>query len=230
MALTDEAISKIKDMILDGRLKPGDRLPREADLADQLGISRGSLREAVKALSMIRILDVRRGDGTFVTSLQPELLLETLTFAIDFHQDADILDLFEVRRALEPMAAEKAALLMSETEAADLVALVERITAADSMDAIVENDLEFHHRIALASGNPVLCSLADSVANRTHRARIWRGVTQEDSFARTQREHLAIASAIRNHQPSIAAACALAHVAGIEGWLRSNLGALQANP
>ncbi|RNL77623.1 FadR/GntR family transcriptional regulator [Nocardioides marmorisolisilvae] len=223
MALADEAITKIKEMILSGQLKPGDRLPREADLAEQLGLSRSSLREAVRALSMIRILDVRRGDGTYVTSLEPELLLETLTFVIDFHQDAGILDLFEVRRALEPMAAEKAALLMSEPEAADLVALVNSVTQESSMDLIVENDLEFHHRIAVASGNAVLCSLADSIANRTHRARIWRGVTQEDSFTRTQREHLAIANAISHRQPSIAAACALAHVAGIETWLRSNL-------
>jgi DNA-binding FadR family transcriptional regulator len=124
------------------------------------------------------------------------------------------------------MAAEKAALLMSGTAASDLISLVNSVTAEDSIEAIVENDLEFHHRIAVASGNAVLCSLADSVANRTHRARIFRGVTQGDSFAQTRREHLAIAHAISNRQPSIAAACALAHVAGIESWLRSNLGTL----
>ena len=224
MALTDDAISKIKDMILDGRLKPGDRLPREADLAEQLGISRGSLREAVRALSMIRILDVRRGDGTYVTSLEPELLLETLTFVIDFHQDSDILDLFEVRRALEPMAAEKAALLMPPDEAVDLLALVDSVGAEDPVEAWVVNDLEFHHRIALAAGNSVLCLLADSVAARTHQARVWRGVTQQDSFEQTRREHRAIALAIAEGRPSVAAAHALAHVAGIEDWLRRSLG------
>jgi GntR family transcriptional repressor for pyruvate dehydrogenase complex len=64
MALADEAIDKIKKMIISGELRPGDRLPKEADLADRLGLSRNSLREAVKALSMIRVLDVRQGDGT----------------------------------------------------------------------------------------------------------------------------------------------------------------------
>ena len=224
MALTDDAISKIKNMILDGRLKPGDRLPREADLAEQLGLSRGSLREAVRALAMIRILDVRRGDGTYVTSLEPELLLETLTFVIDFHQDSDILDLFEVRRALEPLAAEKAALLMSAEDAADLLVLVDSISAEDSVDAWVANDMEFHHRIALAADNSVLCLLADSVAARTHQARVWRGVTQQDSLEQTLREHRAIALAISERRPSVAAACSLAHVAGIEGWLRRSLG------
>ena len=82
MALTDEAIDKIKGMITSGELGPGDRLPKEADLAERLGLSRNSLREAVKALSMIRVLDVRQGDGTYVTSLaqrvagQPEPLGE----------------------------------------------------------------------------------------------------------------------------------------------------------
>src|SRR5215471_15136358 len=66
VAVTDEAIEKIKGMITSGALCAGDRLPREADLAAELGLSRSSLREAVRALSLINILDVRRGDGTYV--------------------------------------------------------------------------------------------------------------------------------------------------------------------
>ena len=79
MALTDEAIGKIKDMIVSGRVRPGEKLPREADLAAELGLSRNSLREAVKALTLINVLDVRQGDGTYATSLAPSLLLETLS-------------------------------------------------------------------------------------------------------------------------------------------------------
>lgn len=224
MALTDVAIEKIKEMILDGRLKPGDRLPREADLAEQLGVSRGPLREAVRAMSMVRILDVRRGDGTYVTGLTPEILLETMGFLIDFHQDSSILDLFEVRRALEPMAAEKAAVRMSDEDVAALLALVDALGPDAGVDDVVANDLEFHRRIADAAGNPVLASLIESVGGRTQRARVWRGITQQDAFERTRREHRAIAEAIGDRQPSVAHACSVAHVAGIEGWLRRNLG------
>lgn len=223
MALTDVAIEKIKTMILDGRLKPGDKLPREADLAEQLGISRSPLREAVSVLSMLRILDVRRGDGTYVTSLTPDLLLETMSFIIDFHQDSSILDLFEVRRALEPMAAEKAARLMAGEDAAQLLALTDAVDPDSPIGDLVANDLEFHHRIAAAASNPVLCSLIDSVAGRTHQARAWRAVTQEDAFEQTQREHRAIALAIGERQPTVAAALSLTHVAGIENWIRRNL-------
>ena len=71
MSVTQEAINKIKAMIINGDLRPGARLPKEADLAEQLGLSRNSLREAVRALTLIRILETRQGDGTYVTSLEP---------------------------------------------------------------------------------------------------------------------------------------------------------------
>src|SRR6478609_2560305 len=116
MALTDEAIVRIKEMIVSGQLRPGDRLPREADLAETLGLSRNSLREAVKALSLMNVLDVRQGDGTYVTSLDPELLLDALTFVVDFHRDESVLEFLRVRRILEPAAAAMAALRVSPDE------------------------------------------------------------------------------------------------------------------
>jgi DNA-binding GntR family transcriptional regulator len=109
MALTDEAILRIKEMILGGQHKPGDRLPREADLAVTLGLSRNSLRGAVRALALINILDVRQGDGTYVTSPWTQLLLDALTFVVDFHRDDTVLDCLRVRRILEPAAAAMAA-------------------------------------------------------------------------------------------------------------------------
>ena len=116
MAVTDEAIEKIKAMITSGALRAGDRLPREADLAADLGLSRSSLREAVRALSLVNILDVRRGDGTYVTSLEPRLLLEALSFIVDFHRDDTLLEFLRVRRILEPAATAMAAERITEEE------------------------------------------------------------------------------------------------------------------
>src|SRR5215213_7529656 len=118
MALTDEAILRIKEMIVNGQLKPGDRLPREPDLAETLGLSRNSLREAVRALALINILDVRQGDGTYVTSLEPNLLLDALTFVVDFHRDDSVLDFLRVRRILEPAAAAMASMRATAEEVA----------------------------------------------------------------------------------------------------------------
>ena len=122
MAVTDEAILRIKEMILAGELAPGDRLPPEKELSERLGLSRSSLREAVKALEVIRVLDVRRGDGTYVTSLEPRLLLEAMTFVVDLHDDNSILELFAVRRILEPAAAGLAAARITELDVAALQA------------------------------------------------------------------------------------------------------------
>ena len=130
MAVTDEAIEKIKGMIVSGALRPGDRLPKESELAADLGLSRNSLREAVRALSLIRILDVRQGDGTYVTSLDPQLLLEALSFVVDFHRDDTVLEFLAVRRILEPAATAMAALRISEQQLDALTAQLDALGAA----------------------------------------------------------------------------------------------------
>ncbi|HEY4024705.1 MAG TPA: FadR/GntR family transcriptional regulator [Pseudonocardiaceae bacterium] len=223
MAITDEAIEKIKEMITSGALSPGDRLPREADLAERLGLSRNSLREAVKALSLIHVLDVRQGDGTYVTSLEPALLLDAMGFVIDFHRDDTVLEFLEVRRILEPAATAMAASRMTAEDVAELRGLLDQLGEQPSIEELVANDLEFHRRIALGAGNQVLCSLVDGLSGPTQRARIWRGLTQESAVARTLAEHHAICDAIAAGQPEVARAWATVHVAGVEQWLRDAL-------
>jgi GntR family transcriptional repressor for pyruvate dehydrogenase complex len=223
MALTDDAINKIKQMIVSGDLRPGDRLPRESDLAERLGLSRNSLREAVRALSLIHVLDVRQGDGTYVTTLEPSLLLDAMAFVVDFHRDDTVLQFFEVRRILEPAAAAMAASTMSEEDTEGLRKLLDELVPAPTVEELVANDIEFHRRIAAGSGNQVLCSLIEGLSGPTQRARIWRGLTQQDAVARTLQEHRLIRDAIASRQPEIARAWATVHVVGVEQWLRQAL-------
>jgi GntR family transcriptional repressor for pyruvate dehydrogenase complex len=225
MAVTDEAILKIKEMITTGRLSPGDRLPPEKELSESLGLSRSSLREAVKALEVIRVLDVRRGDGTYVTSLEPRLLLEALSFVVDLHDDRSVLEIFGVRRILEPAAARLAATRMTGEQLDDLERLLETTTAVEGVEALVQHDLEFHRAISEACGNDYLAHLVESISSHTVRARIWRGLTQQGAVERTIAEHRAILSALRQHDAELASAHALTHVAGIEDWLRAAFGA-----
>ncbi|WP_436759985.1 FadR/GntR family transcriptional regulator [Streptosporangium sp. V21-05] len=223
MAVTDAAIDKIKQMILSGELAPGSRLPKEADLADRLGLSRNSLREAVRALALINVLDVRQGDGTYVTSLEPRLLLDAMSFVVDFHQDDTVLQFFQVRRILEPAATAMAATCMSESEVTELRKILDELPPDPSVEQLVANDLEFHQRIAAGSGNAVLCSLIESLSGPTTRARIWRGLTQENALEKTREQHTAICDAIAARQPEVARAWATVHIAGVEEWLRSAL-------
>jgi GntR family transcriptional regulator, transcriptional repressor for pyruvate dehydrogenase complex len=223
VAVTDEAIEKIKAMIVSGTLRAGDRLPKEADLAAELGLSRSSLREAVKALSLVNILDVRQGDGTYVTSLEPTLLLEALSFIVDFHRDATVLELLQVRRILEPAATAMATERATDAEIDDLRKLLDSLGPDPAVEDLIANDLEFHRRIAVSSGNSVLSSLVESMSAPTTRARVWRGLTQAGVGARTVAEHRAILDAMASRDPEAARSWATVHIAAVEQWLNTVL-------
>ncbi|MGW5677453.1 FadR/GntR family transcriptional regulator [Streptomyces sp. NPDC003860] len=223
MAVTDEAIEKIKGMIVSGALRPGDRLPKESELAAELGLSRNSLREAVRALSLIRILDVRQGDGTYVTSLDPQLLLAALSFVVDFHRDDTLLEFLAVRRILEPAATALAAGRITDAGLDALGSQLDALGSAPSVEELVAADLEFHRGIVQWSGNSVLCSLLDGLSGPTTRARIWRGLTRQDAVSRTLHEHRAILDALRDGDAEAARSWATVHVASVEQWLRSSL-------
>ncbi|GAB93194.1 FadR/GntR family transcriptional regulator [Gordonia rhizosphera] len=219
MSVTDEAIDKIKSMIVSGTLKPGERLPREADLAADLGVSRNSLREAVRALSLVRILDVRQGDGTYVSSLAPDSLLDAVSFLLELHQDDSVLEIFGVRRILEPGATALAARFMTDEDIQKLNdILLEQYDG--TIEDLVEHDLRFHAAIAVGSGNTLLASLLESISQPTVRARIWRGLTEENAFERTLAEHRGIVEAIAQRDPKLAEARSLSHICGVEEWLR----------
>ena len=215
MAVTDAAILKIKEMIVTGRLRPGDRLPPEQQLSDELGLSRSSLREAVKALEVIRVLDVRRGDGTYVTSLTPDLLLDAMSFVVDIHQDASVLELFEVRRILEPAAVALAAPRTTPSEVEHLLGLLSQVHGTTSVDDLVAHDRVFHRYIAELSGNTYLTSLLETLSSSTLRARVWRGLSEEGSVERTLTEHRAIVDALKAGRPDPARAWATVHIAGV---------------
>ncbi|QDY76001.1 FadR/GntR family transcriptional regulator [Streptomyces qinzhouensis] len=223
MAVTDDAIEKIKDMIVSGELRPGDRLPRESELAAGLGLSRNSLREAVRALSLIRILDVRQGDGTYVSSLDARILLEALSFVADCHRDDTVLEFLAVRRILEPAATGLAAGRIPGTALAELVAQTEALGPEPSVDDLVEADLAFHRGIVRWSGNSVLCALLDGLSGPATRARIWRGLTREGAIGTTLDEHRAILGALRDGDAEAARSWATVHIASVERWLRSAL-------
>lgn len=223
MALTDQAITQIKGMIMSGQLKPGDRLPPEKELSEALGLSRSSLREAVKALEMVRVLDVRRGNGTYVTSLTPSLLLDAMSFMVDIHQDVSVLELFEVRRILEPAAAALAAVRITASDVAYLKGLLAEVEGTTPIEDLVSHDVAFHRHIAELSGNAYLARLLENLSGSTLRARIWRGLTQDGATDKTLAEHQAIVDALESGDPGLVSAQVTVHVNGVAQWVRRAL-------
>jgi GntR family transcriptional repressor for pyruvate dehydrogenase complex len=223
--LTEAAIQQMRDMIASGRLSPGSRLPAESELAADLGASRNTVREAVRALVTARVLDVRRGDGTYVTSLRPELLLEGVAAAVELMQEGFSLELIAVRRILEPPATALAATRIGDDSLRELEACLRNMDAATSEGERIAHDAAFHALIATTSGNATLASMLSAVSSRTIRARAWRGLVEEDATSRTAAQHREILAALQDHDPERAAAAAEVHVATTEAWFRQALAA-----
>lgn len=116
-----------------------------------------------------------------------------------------------------------AALRIGDEQLDALGAQLDALGPDPSVEALVAGDLEFHRGIVQHSGNSVLCSLLDGLSGPTTRARVWRGLTQEDAVSRTLHEHRAILAALRDRDPEAARSWATVHVASVEQWLRSTL-------
>ncbi|WP_396667622.1 FadR/GntR family transcriptional regulator [Microbacterium sp. R86528] len=221
---TDVVVDGIKNMILEGELRPGDRLPIERDLAERLDVSRGPLREGVRALCIMGVLATRQGDGTYVTSLDPGLLLGPMSFLVDLQSPDGVRHLQAVRRVLEAEAVVQATLRIDEKGIDEAVRLLDGASAllaertADH-EAFMEADIAFHRIIARASGNPALEGMIDALAGRTIRARLWRAISEEGAEARTHADHLAILAAIRRRDPDAARIRMSAHLLGVEDFL-----------
>jgi GntR family transcriptional repressor for pyruvate dehydrogenase complex len=224
MAVTDEAISRIKQMIISGELAPGDRLPPEKELSENLGLSRSSMREAIKALEVIRVLNVRQGDGTYVTSLDARLLIEAISFVMELQSDIQIIETLVVRRICEGAAVGMAAARITPDQIASLRQFIEDSLPTGSVEELVAHDLEFHARIVASSGNSYLAALVESLSSKTVRARIWRGITQSNAVGRTLEEHRSIVDALATGDAKLAESLTVAHIAGVEHWLRENIG------
>lgn len=230
VSVTDGAIVKIRDLITEGRIRPGDRLPPEQELASMLGISRSSLREAVKALSQANVLDVRRGDGTYVTSLEPELLLSGMSFVIDLMQDATLVEVFEVRKLLEPAATALAAQRITDDQLRGLRESLASMRNAHDPEDLVMRDMEFHGHIAAATGNSSLCSILEAISTRGLRARIWRA-SVSGMKTMTLSQHSLILEALADRDPVLARSAATVHVSESERWLKRYLGmTLEGDP
>ncbi len=233
MSLTDKAITQIRESIRSGALPPGSKLPPEQELAAQLGLSRNLAREAVKSLAVARVLEVRRGDGTYVTSLQPSLLLEGLGGAVELLQsDSTALqDLMETRRLLEPVATALAATRISDEQLAEVERHLEAMREArDNVRRLNAHDAAFHRAVISATGNETLLTLLEGISGRTLRARIWRGLVDAQASERTLAEHEAIFRALSARNASLSQAAALLHVSNTELWLRDHVLSGEALP
>ncbi|WP_349897518.1 FadR/GntR family transcriptional regulator [Parafrigoribacterium soli] len=227
---TDVVISRIRDMLSAGELAPGARLPIEKELASSFGVSRGSLREAVRALCIMGVLETRQGDGTYVTSLDSRLLLAPMEFMVELQSPEHRHDIHAVRRLLEAEAAARAALNITQDEldeARRILDGVDALTNAEPVtehEAIMDADIAFHRVVAHAANNSTLAALIDALGNRTSRARLWLGLHHQGQTRTAHNEHVAILRALESHQPDRARLEMDHHLLGVEDILQEQPG------
>jgi GntR family transcriptional regulator, transcriptional repressor for pyruvate dehydrogenase complex len=175
--LCEQIVEQIEDSILKGTLKSGDQLPAERDLAQEFGVSRTAVREAIKTLREKGLVEAYTGRGTFITNERSQAIRHSLDRMIKINQPEGFLQLAEARSILEP---EIAALAAIRADAQHLTMMREAVAVMDrsqsNPDAYIEADLDFHLALAEAAGNQIILSLIDSIVGilRAQRIRIFR--------------------------------------------------------
>ncbi|ROP49169.1 MULTISPECIES: FadR/GntR family transcriptional regulator [unclassified Rathayibacter] len=221
---TDVVVRGVKDMIMTGRLSAGAKLPIEKDLAASLGVSRGPLREGVRALAILGVLETRQGDGTYVTSLDPSVLMGSLAFLADLQSPATSRDMLGIRRVLEAESAARAAALITDDELDELEVILDGIDAMTrdlqrmDVESFIDADSAFHAAIARASGNPALAALIESLVGRTVRIRIGRALAERGTVSGAQADHRAIVAQLRARHVDGARIRMEAHILGVEEY------------
>ena len=217
--LPERIAARLISLIAERQLLPGDKLPPERDLAAAMQVSRPSLREALRALAMLKIVEIRQGSGTYVTSLKPEVLIEHLDFVFSI-DDATFAELLEARQMLEPGLAAAAATRATDEELVQLRACVSRSAAhVDDPEAFLAADLELHQLISAAARNQIIARVMESLA-RLGMASRRRTVILPGVRTQTLRDHQALVEALLRRDSEAAANIMRRHLEDIHTYLR----------
>lgn len=224
--LYEEIVEQIKQLIADGKLKPGDKLLAERDLADRFQVSRASVREAIRTLEMLGIIDIRPGEGTFVRGTESDDIIRPLAMFLAVERNS-LLDMFEMRRIFETatasLAAQRATFEELDQIESMLASMRERLNLQDSEKG-EEFDAAFHYAVAEATHNSLLIKLFKTVSEEFAKANsVARRQLYHDNVQNAQRiidQHSEILQAIRSGSPQKASEAMLAHLNFAEGELR----------
>jgi DNA-binding FadR family transcriptional regulator len=214
-ALPDQIAARVIALFTERHLKPGDRLPPERELAQAMGVSRSSLREALRALSLLGVTEMRHGDGTYLTALDPDALMRPFGLVLAL-SDGQLHELFEARRVIEPgLAALAAARADDETLEALRLCVGESAATVEDEEAFMRADLELHSLIARAASNSILWHVIGSISGMgiasRRRTNPLPGLREQSA-----EDHREIVAAIEARDPAAAAAAMLRHLENVQ--------------
>lgn len=210
----EEVARQIERMILQ-KMHPGDKLPAERELAEMFGVSRSSIRDAMRSLELVGLVEPRQGAGTVVREISPDLLVTPLSNVIA-HKRQLVGELLDFRKMLEPALAARAALRASVQEIIEMEEILRRQSEKVSRGELaMEEDSEFHYTIAMGSGNSVVLKVLDVVMDLLRETRA-RSLQREGRPEKSLAGHRRILAAIKRRDRAAAEAAMRQHLKDIE--------------
>jgi GntR family transcriptional repressor for pyruvate dehydrogenase complex len=160
----EQVIEQIKGMIAEGTLKKGDQLPSERDLGEQLHVSRTSIREALRAMEIIGIIECKQGGGNFVRENFENNLFEPLSMMFMLEK-GDPMEIIELRKIIEVETVALAATRITKEEIESIGKIIEELKHSTNEDSAVKIDKRFHYEIAKASKNSLIISILNAISS-----------------------------------------------------------------
>jgi GntR family transcriptional repressor for pyruvate dehydrogenase complex len=228
VSIAEEIAKQIMELISSGSLRPGQRLPSERELVEHFQASRPSIREALRGLSIVGVLNARVGHGTSV-AVNPGIFMRKVMELGMVTEKPDINNLLEVRIALEVMSAARAARNASEANLNELRDLVTKMKACGTNETqFARIDAEFHVVIAKASGNSLILDLVSMIRSQMIRA-LTKALHSPNAILHSNKEHATLLNAIESHDADASRAAMLAHLEGFQRHLMDTESRLDSN-
>jgi DNA-binding FadR family transcriptional regulator len=222
----EQIVDQIGLLVAEGQLKPGDRLPSERELVEQFQVCRAAIREAISALEMMGLIEVRAGEGTYIRQVNIDSVVAPLAWMLFIEKDTD-LELYEVRKILEVQAAGLAAERAQADEIREMYEALEVMRRDLEIDCIGEEaDQRFHFAIAMATHNKILMRLMNTILDtmrKTLKANRSKLYGDRKLPERLYQEHFSLYEAIKNHDVLKAQQLMLEHIVGVETLLAKYL-------
>ncbi len=210
----EDVARQIQNHILE-HLKPGDMLPPERELAQKFGVSRGSVRDAIRSLELIGLLEPRQGMGTVVREPPAEALVNSLA-AVLVQKRKLVGELLDVRKIIEPPLAGRAARHATAAQIAEMEQILQRQREKVLRGEMsIEEDSEFHYHIALASDNSVVLRIVDVLMDLLRETRE-RSLQTRGRAEKSLAGHRRILAALKRHDPAASEAAMRRHLEEIE--------------
>jgi GntR family transcriptional repressor for pyruvate dehydrogenase complex len=230
VAASSVAIEEIRNRISSGLYARHSKLPRETELAAEIGVSRGALREAIRALELTGVLRTKHGSGTYVTGLKPSDLLGQFIHGDGFLGMESAVELAEFRRIVEPAGTALAAERATAEEAAVVRQLHEQMETIQDPVEYAHLDSRFHQAILAASGNGFIVGISTGLTNGGAWRSMWDAVTRDFVPERTRREHENLVRALETHDRELALATAHAHISEAQAHIAERLRSTSQQP